>query len=215
MLAVPEPELADTTPTPVTPPVDVGRSFHLAKMPEGQFDSLVKVTRRLLDRRFQKVRELTNVASKDVNINPFLMLAMSPAYNIFSPYEAAEYAQNTKLPHGDATAFGRFVEEAIFPIFGATYPNEKPEGRDEISARREEARLFSPIDGEITVEGRRYLMTYKSGPWTMNQSHANEMIANFPSIHDQTGCDIIIGITYGTPDRVNNKPRLVMDRTGN
>jgi hypothetical protein len=57
-------------------------------------------------------------------------------------------------------------------------------------------------------------MTYKSGPWTMNQSHANEMIANFPGIHDQTGCDIVIGITYGKRERVNNKPELVMRGTG-
>lgn len=209
-----DPDAQDTTPALTPPPVDLKRKSHLPKMLDDQFDSVVEVARGLLDRRFEKVRQLNDVASKDVNINPFLMLAMSPAYNIFSPYEAAEYAQNAKLPHGDATAFGKFVEDGIFPIFGATHPAEKPRGRADAQARPGDARLFSPIDGEITVEGHRYLMTYKSGPWTMNQSHANEMVANFPEVHARTSCDIIIGITYGTRERVNNKPGLVMERTG-
>jgi Type II restriction endonuclease EcoO109I len=147
---------------------------------------------------------MTSVDSKDVNINPFLMLAMAPAYNIYSPLEAAEYAQMAKLPHGDATAFGRFVEDKVFPIFGVADPPEKRRSRS----------LFSPIDKEITVDGTRYLMTLKSGPWTMNQSHANEMIAGFPKIHERTGCDLIIGIFYGSKLRVNNKPGLVTRETG-
>jgi hypothetical protein len=57
-------------------------------------------------------------------------------------------------------------------------------------------------------------MTLKAGPWTMNQAHANEMIGAFPQVHDRTGCDLIIGITYGKRDRVNNKPGLVKRETG-
>jgi hypothetical protein len=142
------------------------------------------------------------------------MLAMAPAYNIFSPYEAAEYAQNAKLPHGDATAFGKFVEDGVFPIFGAGWAPEKYHRVKAPSASEADSTLFSAIDGEITVNDTRYLITYKSGPWTMNQSHAHEMIANFPTIHERTGCDIIIAITYGTKLRLNNKPTLVQRGTG-
>jgi hypothetical protein len=214
--AAPEQEIAqgDTTPATVPPVLDLRRTSLAETMPDDRYAQLVAVTRDFLDRRFATTQRLVDVASTDVNLNPFLMLAMAPAYNIFSPYEAAEYAQNAKLPHGDATAFGRFVEEQIFPIFGSQPPAEKPLGRAATRAHPEAARLFSSIDAEIYVEGRRYLMTYKSGPWTMNQSHANEMIANFPGIHAQTECDIIIGITYGKRDRVNNKPELVMSQTG-
>lgn len=49
----------------------------------------------------------------------------------------------------------------------------------------------------------------------MNQDHAHNMIRNFPAIHAQTGSDIIIGITYGTANSLNNKPAMVSKVTGN
>lgn len=64
------------------------------------------------------------------------------------------------------------------------------------------------------MRGKRYLASYKSGPWTMNQAHANEMINRFPEIHRKSGCPLIIGIFYGRRESVNNKPGLVMSRTG-
>lgn len=204
------PGTADTNIDPVPPKVTLQRQSLVEKMAPSQFEEVVKVTKQLIERRFATMLSLNDVASSQVNINPFLMLAMAPAYNIFSPFEAAEYAQNAKMPHGDATAFGRFVEERIFPIFGAVTPAEKVSARVDPVA----ANLFSPIDGEINADGVRYLSTYKAGPWTMNQSHANEMILNFPKIHEQTGCDIIIGITYGKRERLNNKPGLVERNTG-
>lgn len=196
---------------PPPPVVTLRRQTLAEKMGPQDYEQVVEVTRALIERRFLSMQALNDVASNQVNINPFLMLAMAPAYNIFSPFEAAEYAQNAKMPHGDATAFGRFVEEKIFPIFGAIQPPEKMTRQVNPTA----AKLFSPIDGQIEANGTRYLATYKSGPWTMNQSHANEMIQNFPEIYEQTGCDIIIGITYGKKERLNNKPALVQRNTGN
>jgi len=169
-----------------------------------RFETLVDETDQLLERRLQKVKQLVDVKSPDVNINPFLMLALAPAYNIFSPFEAGEYVQNAKLHHGDATAFGKFIEDKILPPFGVTTPSEKARSKS----------LYSPIDIEITVEGKRYLMSLKSGPWTINQSGANEMASSFPEIHKRSGADLIIGIVYGTRSRLNNKPKLVEDATG-
>lgn len=87
----------DMTRAEVPPPVDLRRSTLRERLSEEHFGQVVAVTRSLLDRRFTKVREMTDVASRDININPFLMLALAPAYNIFSPFEAAENAQMTKL----------------------------------------------------------------------------------------------------------------------
>jgi hypothetical protein len=173
-------------------------------MPKDSYQAVKGITLELLERRLAKVQSMRSVDSNDVNINPFLMLAMAPAYNIYSPLEAAEYAQMTKMHHGDATAFGRFVEDNVFPIFGVSDPPEK----------KQAPTLYSAIDKEITVDGVRYLMTLKSGPWTMNQSHANEMINTFPDIHQKLGVDLIIGIYYGTAARLNNKPALVQAQTG-
>jgi hypothetical protein len=173
-------------------------------LPRDRFEAIVEETDELLERRLGKARQLTDVTSADVNINPFLMLALAPAYNIFSPFEAGEYIQNSKLHHGDATAFGKFIEDKILPPFGVTRPSEKDS----------DPSLFSSIDVETTVDGSRYLLSLKSGPWTMNQSHANEMVAAFPRIHEQTGADLVIGVFYGKRQRLNNKPALVEKATG-
>jgi hypothetical protein len=178
---------------------------HLAdELATNVFEQVVAETDQLLERRLKKVRTLVDAKSTDVNLNPFLMLALAPAYNIFSPFEAAEYIQNSKLHHGDSTAFGKFVEDKILPPFGVAKPPEKATSPS----------LFSPIDVEATIEGQRYLISLKSGPWTMNQAHANEMINCFPKIHEETGAKLVIGIFYGTPERLNNKPKLVEDGTG-
>jgi hypothetical protein len=180
------------------------RASMLDEMPAETYERVVQTTLALIERRFRKMQEVINVASPDVNLNPFLMLAMAPAYNIYSPYEAAEYTQNAKSYHGDATAFGKFVEKQIFEIFGVAEPPEK--SRDK--------RGYSAIDGDLTVEGQRYLATWKAGPWTMNQAHANEMSKDFPVIYEQAKLPIILGVFYGTVQRLNNKPAQVVRNTG-
>ena len=208
---------ADEPDEPDEPQLDLGDGFASAgqgyvnglrrdelldEMPAGLYDSVVQAVYDFIERRFQGLQQLVEI--RQTNINPFLMLAMAPAYNIFSPYEAAEYLQYAKMPHGDATAFGRLVEDRILPIFGVTSAPEKAEN----------PRLFSAIDQALTVDGDDYLATWKSGPWTMNQSHANEMAASFPQIHAATGKHIILGILYGVPGQMNNKPALVSRETG-
>lgn len=178
------------------------RSSLLEKMPEAQYQEIIQESLSFIERRFSTVRELIKVDK--VNINPFLMLLMAPAYNIFSPLESAEYMQNTKVPHGDATAFGRFVEDRLLPIFNVSPVKEK----------KTESTIYSSIDGALSVEGVDYLGTWKAGPWTMNQSHAHEMSQHFPTIHDTSSKEIILGIFYGTPSQLNNKPRLVHTNTG-
>jgi hypothetical protein len=173
-------------------------------LPKDRFEAIVEETDQLLERRLRKAIGLIDAKGSDVNINPFLMLALAPAYNIFSPFEAAEYIQNSKLHHGDSTAFGKFIEDKILPPFGVSRPPEKDADPD----------LYSPIDVEVTVDESRYLLSLKSGPWTMNQAHANEMSTAFPKIHDETGGDLVIGIFYGTRARLNNKPALVEKNTG-
>ncbi len=180
------------------------RAEMLVSMPDEHYQSIIAVTLDLIERRFSTMQGLVDVNSKDINLNPFLMLAMAPAYNIYSTFEVAEYTQNAKMYHGDATAFGKYVESRILPIFGVTEPIEK----------KRSPQTYSPIDAELTVEGNRYLATWKSGPWTMNQAHAHEMIQRLPQIHDETGSDIILGIFYGRLHKVNNKPALVARGTG-
>lgn len=158
-----------------------------------------------LNRRFRTLAEDFDDIAK-TNFNPFLLLITAPVYNIFSPYEVAERLQLAKAYHGDDTAFGRLAEEKFLKVFGARTPLEK-NAIDSAQKTR-----WSPIDLEATVDGQRYLISVKAGPWTMNQAHANEMIRHFTDLHAETGARIVIGITYGRYRSLNNKPDLV-DRT--
>ena len=157
-----------------------------------------------IELRFSKMQSMVSVS--DYQLNVFLLLMMAPAYNIHSPYDLAGHIQTGPMAHGDSTAFGRFVEDKVFPIFGVRRVPEKS------AAATQD--LFSPIDAEMDVEGTTYYTTWKSGPWTMNQSHANEMSANFPTIYERYGREIILGIFYGRYKQLNNKPAYVARRTG-
>lgn len=161
-----------------------------------------------LQRRFETLANDFDDISK-TNFNPFLLLITAPVYNIFSPFEVAERLQFAKAFHGDDTAFGRMAEEKFLNILGATSPPEKR------SADAEVRRLWSPIDLHAEIDDQRFLMSIKAGPWTMNQSHADEMIAKFRQLREATGANIIIGITYGRYRNLNNKPALVARELGN
>ncbi len=176
---------------------------HLA---QGVHDAIVRETDSLLERRLAKANEVTDI--EQTNFNPFLLLITSPAYNIFSPYEVAERLQLGSAFHGDDTSFGRFAEEKVLPLFGAKLPIQKGRANQALAA------AWEPVDREMDIEGSTYLMSIKAGPWTMNQSHANSMIEKFPQVHATTGAKLMIGITYGRYQDLNNKPALVDARLG-
>ncbi|HWH61091.1 MAG TPA: PmeII family type II restriction endonuclease [Terriglobales bacterium] len=172
------------------------------KLADGLVKQFEDETFAFLERRFEKLAVEFDDISK-TNFNPFLLLITAPVYNIFSPFEVAERLQLAKAYHGDDTAFGRMAEDKFLNILGATHP---PEKKSKDAGIRN---LWSSIDLHANIEGKRYLMSIKAGPWTMNQSHATEMIGNFSKLHEATGANIIIGITYGRYRNLNNKPALV------
>jgi hypothetical protein len=168
----------------------------------GAADQFIEETYQFLNRRFQTLAVDFNDIAK-TNFNPFLLLITAPVYNIYSPFEVAERLQFAKAFHGDDTAFGRMAEERFLKVLGAVQPEIKKTGTAAQKTR------WSPIDLEATIDGQRYLMSIKAGPWTMNQSHAAEMIRHFRELRDETGANIIIGITYGRYKNLNNKPLVV------
>lgn len=189
--------------TPVTDPTQL-RGKLADKLAPEYFNGIVEEFLTFLRARLKTVRTLTDVSDPEVNLTPLLMLALAPAYNLYSPFEVAEYIQMAKFPHGDATSFGMRLDSRLMSIFGVGRPVEK----------KTDPETFTAIDNEIAVKRKRYLISLKSGPRTMNQAHANEMIKTFPKVHNKTGCDIIIGIAYGKKEKVNNKPGLVVKSTG-
>ncbi len=215
----PEPREAEP-PLPLSAALRTRRikRIHLSeKLDEQAKEKFEDETYAFLKRRFQQLaEEFDDIAQ--TNFNPFLLLITAPVYNIYSPFEVAERLQFAKAFHGDDTAFGKVAESKFLPVLGASHPVEKrksseAERRAMTSQQRadERARLerWSPIDLEATIEGCRYLMSVKAGPWTMNQAHQAEMSRHFQQLHDETGAKLLIGITYGRYKNLNNKPDLV------
>ena len=203
--------LASSVKAPPDPPLPlkaalrprrIARSGLATEVPEGMAESFEEETYQFLQRRFQKLAEDFDDISK-TNFNPFLLLITAPVYNTYSPFEVAERLQFAKAFHGDDTAFGRMAEERFLKVLGARTPVEKQSSSAELKAR------WSPIDLEIEVDGQRHLMSIKAGPWTMNQSHANEMVRHFRDLHESTGAKVVIGVTYGKYRNLNNKPDVV------
>jgi len=177
---------------------------HLAdQLDEAVFEQLVAETEAFLERRFQTLAVEFDSIDK-TNFNPFLLLITAPVYNTFSPFEVAERLQLAKAFHGDDTAFGKLAEDRFLQSFGCVRPLEKTAG----------AAAWEPIDVSFECEGQRYLVSVKSGPWTMNQAHANAMVDRFARIHEQTGANVMIGITYGRYENLNNKPMVVQRGLG-
>lgn len=179
------------------------RTKLLDDLPKDKHDGFVQETLHFLNRRYATLAVNFDHIKK-TNFNPFLLLTTAPVYNIYSPFEVAERLQLGKAFHGDDTAFGRMAEEKYLKLFGANQPPEK-KGR---------AQAWTPIDLDITIEGKRYLLSVKSGPWTMNQEHANAMSDKFPAVHQETEANIVLGIVYGRYRNLNNKPGLVDARLG-
>lgn len=180
----------------MTPPPFV-RNHLWEDLDQGIYNRIVEETKLLLKRRFAHLAEDFDSIEK-TNFNPFLLLITAPVYNLFSPFEVAERLQLAKAFHGDDTAFGKFGEEKLLPLFGLQEPPEK----------RGEGAAWEPIDRDAIIEGVRYLFSIKAGPWTPNQSHANAWIEKFPKVHEQTGAKIVIGVMYGKRAHLNNKPSL-------
>ena len=157
------------------------RKFERALVPalqEGVKELFVTETIDFLERRFQKLAiDFDHIVK--TNFNPFLLLITAPVYNIFSPFEVAERLQLAKAFHGDDTAFGRMAEERYLTLLGASKPPEKIQRRE----------AWEPIDLDLSVDGQRYLLSIKSGPWTMNQAHANAMVDKLPAIREETGAE--------------------------
>ncbi len=206
---VEEPEGALVPPIPmadVLRPHRFRREQLTVEIPEDFKSQLAEETYQFLCRRFQKLAvDFDDIAK--TNFNPFLLLITAPVYNIFSPYEVAERLQLGKAYHGDDTAFGKLAEDKFLKILGARSPPEKIAAAAAKDAAAKDR--WSPVDLDIEVEGKRYLMSIKAGPWTMNQSHAAEMIRHFKELHDATGANLVIGVTYGRYQKLNNKPALV------
>lgn len=183
--------------------VTIERTSLVDELPGASKEQVTDLVHRFCQRRINRVDEL--VSPDAVRASPFLLMWTAAAYGLSSPRALAEHQQLGSLVHGDATAWADLMNKIYNTVFAFKQPPEK---------KCQE--IFSSIDGEREIEGRRILFSFKSGPLTMNRSHANEMINTFPAIHRQTNSPIVLGLEYGDCERGNGEAeKVIRDTSGN
>lgn len=177
---------------------------------------------------------------QDYRANPYVLMATSSVMGLEAPRDFAQFLVNNKLYMGLETAFGKTIEG---PVMGA-YPigagedrlwGEPSEKLDEFAAlegrglsREEKSRarnssVWREVDRSTVYEGRRYLVTVKSGPRTINDTQVSAMkdairdnhsawLEASQENHNVEGIDVVLGLTYGTPKTTNNKDYQLINK---
>lgn len=173
----------------------------------------------------------------DYRTNPYVLLTSASVMKLDDPARFADFLFNNKLYMGLETSFGKSIEAA----FVGGYPlndeakekwTEAPEKLAEFAelegmTREQKARVrtgsvWREIDRSCVVGDRRYIVSIKSGPNTINDTQVQGMttaiIQNHRAWAEQTkrtyphttGLDVVIGLTYGTDRTTNNKENQVL-----
>jgi len=171
----------------------------------------------------------------DYRTNPYVLLTSASVMRLNDPNRFANFLFNSKLYMALETSFGKSIESTFLSHYPTNNemkwidPPEKIEecARLEGLSREERARqrtqsVWSEIDKSCVHGTRRYLVSIKSGPNTINDSQVQAMtdaiIINHRKWAAQTQTsysqvshlDIVIGLTYGTDATTNNKENQIL-----
>lgn len=170
----------------------------------------------------------------DYRTNPYVLMTSASVMKLDSPKAFAQFLFNSKLYMALETSFGKSIEQIFdfYPVSGRekwATPKEKTDEFKALSGRTREQRarlrldsVWREVDKSVIVGNRRYLVSVKSGPNTINdtqvQAMADAIINNHRRWAQQTkqrykktsGLDIVIGLTYGTDRTTNNKENQVL-----
>lgn len=173
----------------------------------------------------------------DYRTNPYVLMTSASIMQLSDMHRFADFIFNNKLYAGLETSYGKLVEDAVvghYPLRSDgdrrwVNPPEKVsefatyEGlpRQEKAAKRN-ASVWREIDRSCVSDNRRYLVSIKSGPNTINDTQVQGMVDAISNHHREwlrqskeaypqvTELDIIIGLTYGTDRSTNNKENQIL-----
>jgi len=171
----------------------------------------------------------------DYRTNPYVLMTSASVMNLTDPGRFASFLFNTKLYMSLETSFGKSIEAALvgpYPINSDEKWIEAPEKAAEFNAlaglsleqraRRRTQSVWREIDKSCVLENRRYLVSIKSGPNTINdtqvqamtqaiiEKHAVWMMQTRASYAEVRELDIVVGLTYGTDRTTNNKENQIL-----
>ncbi|NLV28467.1 MAG: hypothetical protein GXY48_15155 [Methanomicrobiales archaeon] len=172
---------------------------------------------------------------KDYRTNPYVLMTSASVLNFDDPERLAIFLFNSKFYMALETSFGKSIESVFidhYPIDSHLKwedPKEKLHEFEILStlSREEKAQerlgsVWREIDKSTEYNLRRYLLTIKSGPNTINDTQVQGMtkaiIDNYKNWYSASvsqnpnlnGIDIVIGLTYGTDRTTNNKENQIL-----
>lgn len=173
----------------------------------------------------------------DYRTSPYVLTASASIMNLSKPAHLARFLVDTKLYMGLETSFGKQIEAAFvghYPIGAGAAgtwidPPEKVVehaalaglNREDKAAKRRLS-VWREIDKSCVLGDRRYLVSIKSGPQTINDTQVAAMAQAIREHHEGwlaetrrnhpgvSGLDIVIGLTYGTAATTNNKENQIL-----
>jgi len=214
-------------------PAEVKRLFALADKERVQ--SLASRLKEDIEVNLPKIYNRRKHLS-DYRANPYVLLATANIMGLGDADSFASFLFNSKLSMGLETSFGKIIERQFlssYPCEGEAKWRDPPEklaefellreikGRPE-KARFRNASVWREIDKEVYRDNRRYLVTIKSGPNTINDTQVQGMVDAIYSKHEAwlaqsrelhpklEGIDVVLGLTYGTEKTTNNKDNQIL-----
>ena len=172
---------------------------------------------------------------QDYRTNPYVLMTSASVMKLNDPNAFASFLLNSKLYMALETSFGKSIEAVFlqpYPIASkgkwedpaekiAEFEQLEGLNREE-KARRRTSSVWREIDKACVVGSKRYLVTIKSGPNTINDTQIQAMTQAIIDHHEDwaaSSCeqysnvheiDIVLGLTYGTPRSTNNKDNQIL-----
>jgi len=171
----------------------------------------------------------------DYRTNPYVLMTTANIMDLSDPNRFADFLFNSKLFMALETSFGKSIESSFlnpYPVISTnkwTDPSEKIAEHKALEGLSRQAKaqkrvnsVWREIDKSVSIGSRRYLVSIKSGPNTINDTQVQAMTDAIKHRHQtwlaQTKAsdnsineiDIVIGLTYGTDKTTNNKENQIL-----
>lgn len=196
-----------------------------------------KLSKYVLDNLPKAIEKRNGI--EDYRTNPYVLLATANVMKLSNPSRLADFLFNNKFYMGLETSFGKSIESVLmsnYPVDSKSVnqwedPAEKIREFEVLKGLTKQERMirrnhsvWREIDRSCVLGKRRYLLSIKSGPNTINDTQVEGMRSaidkhhrawlaetkkNYPKVEE---LDIVIGLTYGTASTTNNKENQLLTK---
>lgn len=151
----------------------------------------------------RRVATVKTKISGVLNVNPFMLRAIKEVHSFSNLFSMTRYMFTTHLGSGDATAFGKMIDEKVLPTVFHTIRLGAVERRRQNMV----ASPFDDVDHVVEQPDGEFLLSLKASAWSIQHAQAMRLYDSFKAIGDfhlqRSG--IVVGVFYGTSRDLTNK----------